>query len=152
MQSRTDRTRSTAESQRRVDGVSWRSAPWLAAVLYLAGAVAACGETLVEAEDLEPFAPLPVYRQWWVDLRRCAGFDGDFRDIRWYTGESVSLDGQDMFGFWAAPATIVLDRFYTTSAPVVKHEMLHHLTMGGMPHSHPAFLMCTSDSPTIATP
>jgi hypothetical protein len=69
---------------------------------------------------------------------------GDFSEIEWYTGKSVALNGEDVFGLWSAPRTIVLERFYTTSEPAVKHEMLHHLTEGQMAHSHPDFTTCTA--------
>lgn len=124
----------------------------LASAVCLASAIAACGGFPVDADYIEPFDPLPVYRHWWGELERCALSQGDFTEIRWYVGESVTLDGEDMFGFWSAPRTIVLERFYVTSGPVVRHEMLHHLTRGEMPHTHPAFHVCTTDNRTFVTP
>lgn len=115
-------------------------------VVALAFGTVACEGTVVQAEYLEPFAPPPIYRNWWNQVERCLGLDGEFGEIRWYTGESLSLDGAEIFGLWAAPRTIVVERFYLTSAPAVKHEMIHHITRGTLPHTHPAFGLC--DLPT----
>jgi hypothetical protein len=91
-----------------------------------------------------PFDPPRVYRVWWAEVEQCVGLKGDFDQIRWFTAEAMRVDGEDAFGIWSPPSTIYLERFYTTSAPAVKHEMLHDLTGGAMTHSHPVFAACTA--------
>lgn len=113
---------------------------WSVAALTLG--TLGCEGAVVQAEYLEPFAPPPVYRTWWIEVERCTGLVGEFAEIRWYTGESLSLDGAEVFGLWASPRTIVVERFYLTSAPAIKHEMLHHITHGELGHTHPAFGVC----------
>lgn len=152
MHARTRRTPSAAGVRPIIESGWRRSFPELAVALCLISSTAGCGGFPLEADYVEPFAPPPVYLQWWGELERCARSQGDFTEIRWYVGESVRLDGEDLYGFWSAPRTIVLERFYTTSGPVVKHEMLHHLTRGEMRHSHPAFRICTRDDRTFVTP
>ncbi len=119
----------------------WRSGI-LVALLVVSSA--ACDSTLFELSPLRELTPPPIYRVWWHNLETCVGIQGRFGEIRWFTGDQVTLNGEDVFGIWAAPNTIVLEQFYLTSAPAVKHEMLHHLTGGVMPHSHPAFTDCTA--------
>ncbi len=126
-----------------------RTMRWCAAGVVLF----ACGDFGVEAESLDPFPPPPVYQVWWDQLEDCVGLRGEFREIRWYVGDAVTLDGADVFGVWAAPRTIVLERFYLRSESAVKHEMLHHLTNGTMPHSNPAFTRCaTTSESNVTTP
>lgn len=111
---------------------------WLAAV-----ALAGCGNPLEVEPEVVRFEPPVVYRTWWQEVEGCVGIEDDFDGVRWFVGDMVRLDGRDAYGVWAAPNTIYLKRFYTTSAPAVKHEMLHQLTRGGLAHSAPAFTRCT---------
>ena len=108
-----------------------------------------------EVADPAPLDPLPQYSEWWVELESCVGREGDFADIRWYEGESIVVQHREAYGVWLAPDVIVMKRFYVTSQSAVKHEMLHYLTLGEMPHDHPAFDRCTvpaqSDSLTTWT-
>ena len=116
----------------------------LVAVTGLLSAVAGCDGLLLDVRDRELFEPLPVYREWWEQLQRCTGLTGPFDTIEWWTGEAIAVDGRDKVGLWLAPNTIILESFYVTSEPAVKHEMLHHLTNGEMPHSAPEFTRCTT--------
>jgi hypothetical protein len=115
----------------------------LSVLILLAPLVQSCSDPL-EVEDLLPFDPPRVYRVWWAEVEQCVGLKGDFDQIRWFTAEAMRVDGENAFGVWSPPSTIYLERFYTTSAPAVKHEMLHDLTGGAMPHSHPVFATCTT--------
>lgn len=117
-------------------------------VLLLTLTTASCSNPL-ELEDLLPFDPPEVYQMWWAELERCAGLNGEFEHIRWFTAETVTFDGRDTFGVWSPPSTIYLERFYTTSVTAVKHEMLHELTNGALPHSHPLFTTCTVPSAIV---
>lgn len=87
--------------------------------------------------------PPPEYRIWWDQVERCVGTRRDFYEVEWFAGEPTTDTGDELTGAWTAPRFIVLRPFYLTSEPAVKHEMLHHLTRGEMPHSHPAFRTCT---------
>lgn len=118
-------------------------------VVFLTMVLAACTDPL-EVEELVPFDPPVVYQVWWAELELCVGVEGEFDRIRWFTAETVRFDGQDTFGVWMSPSTIYLERFYITSVTAVKHEMLHELTDGALPHSHPAFASCTA--PRIMVP
>lgn len=105
--------------------------------------VGGCGAPPLEVVHLERLDPPASYRVWWDELERCVGLAGDFEGIEWFTGDAVRLEGDGVFGAWQAPRTIVVKRFYSTSQLLVKHEMLHYLTRGDMPHTHPAFANCT---------
>ncbi len=116
-------------------------------VMWLLGLVAFVGcRSPLEGDEFEPFDPPAVYFQWWTELSACAGLQGDFQEVRWIVASSLTLDGEEAYGVWVAPNTIYLKRFYLTSAPAVKHEMLHQLTDGEMPHTAPAFRTCTTAS------
>ena len=113
-------------------------------VMKVLGLVAFFGcHTPLEGGGFEPFNPPAIYREWWSQLSRCAGVSGDFDDVTWIVASWLSLDGEEAYGMWASPNTIYLKRFYVTSQPAVKHEMLHELTDGELPHAAPAFRDCT---------
>ena len=113
-----------------------------ASAVVLTVCLAGC-DSPFEIRDPAPLDPLPQYSKWWVELESCVGREGDFSDIRWYQGESIVVERREAYGVWLAPDVIVMKRFYVTSQPAVKHEMLHHLTLGEMPHGHPDFERCT---------
>ncbi|UCG87355.1 MAG: hypothetical protein JSW71_02080 [Gemmatimonadota bacterium] len=110
--------------------------------LLLAALLGAC-EAPFDVEAAERFDPLPSYSQWWVELEECVGLERDFDRIRWYVGESIVVEDQPAYGLWVAPDMIIMKRFYITSETAVKHEMLHHLSHGSLPHDHPTFARCT---------
>ena len=124
------------------------------AATLLAACLGGC-QNPFEVQDPVSFEPLPSYLKWWVELEVCVGQVGSFSDIRWYEGESIVVEEREAYGVWLAPDVIVMKRFYTTSESAVKHEMLHHLTAGQMPHDHRDFGRCTAaeqaDSLTIWT-
>lgn len=115
------------------------------AALPLTVALWSCDQLLVEVEARKVLEPPHLYREWWEQLQRCAGIaGGGFETIEWWTGEAIAVEGADKVGVWLAPNTIILEAFYVTSEPAVKHEMLHHLTKGDMSHSAPEFTRCTA--------
>ena len=87
--------------------------------------------------------PPPEYRIWWDEVERCAGLRADYFEIEWRVGAPVDADGYELTGAWTPPRYITLRSFYLTSEPAVKHEMLHHLTRGELPHSSALFQTCT---------
>jgi hypothetical protein len=111
-------------------------------VLCLAGC-----DSPVAVRAPAPLDPLPEYSEWWDELQACAERHGDFAAINWYEGDEIVVEHREAYGVWLAPDVIVMKRFYVTSEPAVKHEMLHHLTRGAMPHEHPAFALCTAATP-----
>ena len=119
--------------------------PTLARVVtpaVLVACLAGC-DTPFEVQAPAAIDPLPEYSEWWVELEDCVGQEAEFVDIRWYEGEQIVVEHREAYGVWLAPDVIVMKRFYVTSESAVKHEMLHHLTAGQMPHEDPAFALCT---------
>jgi hypothetical protein len=112
------------------------------AILLFAVWLVGC-EAPFEVEAPERLDPLPSYSQWWVELEECVGLQRDFDAIRWFTGESITVDDRPAYGLWVAPDMIIMKRFYVTSETAVKHEMLHHLSRGSLSHDHPYFTSCT---------
>lgn len=108
-----------------------------------------CNEPLAPGVEMALVPPV-LYRMWWNEVQECARRRAEFRTIRWYVGAPVDETGKELTAAWSPPGVIVLRGFYTTSEPVVKHEMLHHVTAGKLPHHHPNFEVCTrADGGTV---
>lgn len=114
-----------------------------AAITLLATLLCAC-EAPFEVVAPQRFDPPASYERWWAELEVCVGLERDFDQIRWYSGESIMVDDRPAYGLWVAPDVIIMKQFYVTSETAVKHEMLHHLSHGSLPHDHPAFARCTT--------
>jgi len=116
------------------------------AILVLGAVLGGC-EAPFEVEAPERFDPPTSYHRWWVELEVCVGLEREFGRIRWYAGESIVVEDKPAYGVWVAPDMIIMERFYVTSETAVKHEMLHHLSRGSLPHHHPDFTRCTAAAP-----
>lgn len=114
-------------------------AVWLPSAL---GLVAAC-VTPLDIPVGRVIDPPAEYRIWWDEVERCVGKHRDFFEVEWLTGAPTTQDGDDLTGAWSPPRFIIMRPFYLTSEPAVKHEIVHHLTQGHLPHSAAVFQTCT---------
>ena len=110
----------------------------------LLGSLAAgsCGAYTVSFENKDPFAPLPVYEEWWAATETCSGRSGDLLAIDWYTAASITSDNLIARGLWSPPHEIVIVRGYEEDELTVRHEMLHDLLGGDSEHESALWEVC----------
>jgi hypothetical protein len=82
-----------------------------------------------------------TYAEWWAEVEKCAGQDGDFDSIAWYTvpssGNVLLIDGREYSGAWyRAGNRIVLAENTLLWGAGVRHEMLHALLRDGSHSPH----------------
>ena len=107
----------------------------LVALLSIAAGALACRDIVYREPTLpagaEPFEPPGVYEDWWHETEACSGRQGDFRRVRWYmvpNADYFAVDGRLYGGMWYSHFHyVVLASAFVSSAPVVRHEMLHDL-------------------------
>jgi len=86
-------------------------------------------------------APPPQYQTWWARTEACAGVNGRFNAIRWFTvpwAVSFPTPEGEQVGRWTRDGggpRIVIAGEYLADEMVVRHEMLHELLGRG---DHPA--------------
>jgi hypothetical protein len=103
-----------------------------------------CGTTIVEtnAHNVRPFAPLPVYAEWWSQLQVCSARVASMDRIEWFMADGLTQNGALVLGKWEEPHRITVLANQIESESVVKHEMLHDLLNGDPDHQGPAWDAC----------
>ncbi len=110
----------------------------------LLGAVllAACSEpTSPEVPGRVEFAPPDVYADWWEQIERCAGEEGDYDRVRWFRVDRFQ-DRPTLLGQWNSNHEITIRADLLDAFPIVAHEMLHDLLDGDRRHMDLAWLNC----------
>jgi hypothetical protein len=89
--------------------------------------------TSIMPEDKERMIPPIIYRTWWHDVELCSGKNGDFDAVTWYvTPQAIPYKNQYAAGLWdMATNSIIIDRYDTLDAGLVRHEMLHAILHTG---------------------
>lgn len=102
-----------------------------------AGLVLACGEPTA-APPVLPVGSVPliiprVYAAWWKLTEACSQKTGDIAHVTWYHvpgARSIVVRGREYQGYWyRSTRTIVLAGQSVLDGPLVRHEMLHELSM-----------------------
>ncbi len=113
-------------------------------VLALLLGCGACGTTIVETteQNVQPFAPLPVYAEWWSQLQVCSARVGPLDRVEWFTADGLTQNGGLVLAKWEPPHRITVLANQIETESVVKHEMLHDLLDGDPSHQAPAWNAC----------
>jgi len=108
----------------------------------LLATLSGCGGYTTTVKDKQPFDPLPVYAEWWVQTEACSARSGDFSRISWYTASTIVGDGAIGRGSWSAPHDIIIVRGFEDDPLTVQHEMLHDLLNGDSKHESRLWTTC----------
>lgn len=113
---------------------------------FAAFSVGACQRLRVESrlpDTAHRFVAPSIYEKWWAMTAECSGTTGSLASVQWFVVPGVSLfwrDGSVVNGFWSRDENkIVLAEGAIDDGAVVRHEMLHALTVEGR-HTRRAFI------------
>jgi len=110
-------------------------------------------------DTVVPFTAPALYDSLWSRVEACSHLSGDFQRIHWFVAGratpnaawSIPCPSQvSCAGYWIAPDTIVLARWYAlydeaSHFRTVRHEMLHDLLQGDAEHQSPLWKVCQLD-------
>ena len=95
--------------------------------------------------NLEPVNPQVKFREWWIQMEKCAGVRRPFDEVAWYVADVIYgfAKNQGAWGvYYHTPPEIIIvrNRSEARIENTAKHEILHHLLSGT--HDGATFLRC----------